>query len=378
MYFQMKSVAKLSVVVFAGFFLVASTLCAAILVCRECGYENPEGKEACVHCKAKLPASKTPKQPTEGQGETTPAGKVKYMDPQVVEDEIRASKRVFDTGDFETANLFARNAAALEMLSDPATKGDRSERIIELRKKSETGGMTIDRKCPGCGGTGKYVMETQALDGKTTQIEVAGKSCKKCEGTGKIMRPSTMDERRFKMGRGMSRYTALQQSRKFVQLGAAWIPANLEGNLSVKQSVLVKKAVASPCPDCMGLGRVDCSKCKGQGEVKCTFQGCVNGKVEIQEEGKLIKGKTKRNIKCKNCNGTGFVACMDCRNKGSLVCKKCNGSGERALCLKCGGQGSIVCRRCQGSGMNKEATCTECRGEGVQECSACNGDGRKR
>ncbi|MDD4872569.1 MAG: hypothetical protein PHR77_18620 [Kiritimatiellae bacterium] len=375
----MKSVIKLSVFVFAGFLLVVSVLFAGILVCRECGYENPEGKEACVHCKAKLPVVKTSKQPAGGQAENNlSSGRVKFIDPTIVENEIQMAQKIFDTGDFETANLFARNAAALEMLTDPAVKGERSERIVELRKKSETGGMTVDRKCPACGGTGRLMIEAQAMDGKTTNIEVAGKSCQKCSGTGKVMRPSTMDERRLKMWRGMSRYTALQQSRKYVQTGAAWIPVDLEGKLSVKNIIQVKKTVAGPCPACMGLGRVDCSKCKGQGELKCTFQGCVRGKVEVTEDGRLVKGKAKRDVKCKNCNGTGFVACVECRGKGSLVCKKCNGNGERSLCVKCGGQGGITCKRCQGSGTSKDTICEECRGEGVLECSSCNGDGRKR
>jgi hypothetical protein len=373
----MKSLRKQCVALTGGLFLSVSFLMAAILVCRECGYENPEGSEACSHCKVKLPVK--PAKPVDGPVDNVlPSGKVKYVDPAIVENEVKIAAKHLDSGDFEIANLFAKNAAALEMLADPAAKGERSERIVEIRKKSETGGMTVERKCPACGGTGKFVMEAQALDGKTTNIEVAGKSCRQCNGTGNVMKASTIDERKFKLGRAMNRYTALQQSRKFVPLGAAWIPAELDGKLSAKQSIQVKRAVALPCPDCMGLGRLDCTKCKGQGEIKCTFQGCVNGKVETKEEGTLVKAKMKKQVKCKNCNGTGFVTCADCRSKGSIVCKKCSGSGERAMCVRCAGQGFINCKKCQGSGTGKDGACAECRGEGVQECAACNGDGRKR
>ncbi|OGV69018.1 MAG: hypothetical protein A2283_23130 [Lentisphaerae bacterium RIFOXYA12_FULL_48_11] len=365
-------------VIFA-FLVAASFALSAVLVCRECGYESPEGSETCTHCKAKLPPPRPKSQPDGSQAENTlPSGKVKFMDAMIVENEIRIAKKHLDLGDFDVANLFGKNAAALEMIADPSVKGERSEQIIEIRKKSETGGMTVDRKCPACAGSGRYVMETAALDNKTTTIEVAGKSCLRCNGTGKILKPSTMDERRFKLGRGMNKYSALQQSRKFLSLGAAWIPAELDGKLSRKQQVQIKRAVAPPCADCMGLGRVDCAKCKGQGEIKCTFQGCVQGKVEVQDEGRLVKGKIKKTVKCKNCNGTGFVACIDCRAQGSLVCKKCNGSGERAMCIKCGGQGLSDCRRCQGSGAGKDGQCAECKGEGVLECTACGGDGRKR
>lgn len=368
---------KLSVAVCAGFLLAVSVLLAGVLVCRECGYENADGNEVCTHCKAKLPVK--PVKPAEGPADekSTPS-KAKPIDSKFVDNEVKMAEQHFTAGDFEIANLFARNAAALEMLVDPAVKSDRSERIVELRKRSETGGMTVDRKCPACGGSGKYIMETAALDNKTTTIEVAGKSCPKCGGSGKVMKPSTMDERRFKLGRGQSRYTALQQSRKFLPLGAAWIPAELDGTLSVKQTVQVKRAVALPCPDCIGLGRMDCAKCKGVGEIKCTYTGCLNGKVEVTDEGRLVKGKLKKTVKCKSCNGMGLIACAECRAKGSILCKRCNGSGERALCSKCGGQGAAACKKCQGTGKVKDVTCGECRGDGVQECTGCNGDGRKK
>ena len=375
----MRSVTKLRLSFIFAFLLAVSIALSGVLVCRQCGYESPEGSEACSHCKAKLPPPKPKSQSDDAQADNTlPSGKVKFISTKIVESEIQIAKKHLDAGDFDVANLFARNAAALEMVTDPLSKGERTDQIVEIRKKSETGGMTVDRKCSACNGSGKYVMETAALDNKTTTIEVAGKSCPKCNGTGKVLKPSTMDERRFKLGRAMNKYTALQQSRKFVPLGAAWIPAELDGKLSGKQFMQVKRAVAAPCADCMGLGRLDCTKCKGQGEIKCTFQGCVQGKVEIQDEGRLVKGKIKKLIKCKNCNGTGFVACADCRAQGSLVCKKCNGSGGRALCVRCGGQGMSACKRCQGSGTGKDGACSECKGEGVLECTACGGDGRKR
>jgi hypothetical protein len=352
---------------------------AGILICRQCGYENPDGGTICVHCKANLPVSKPEADAEAGSKDArTPSGKIAFIDQDIVEKEIKLARQHLGNNDFELANLFAKNAAGLELLTDPGAKGDRAQQIVELRKKSETGGMTVERKCPACGGTGKLVMDAQSLNGKTTKINVAGQSCVRCGGSGQVLKPSTMDERRYKIGRALNRYTALQQGRKMVSVLGAWIPASLDGALSVKQMVVLKRAVAMPCADCMGLGRTDCKKCNGQGEVKCTYQGCLHGKTEVTEESKFSRETKKKFVNCRNCHGTGFVACADCRGKGSIVCKKCNGSGERSQCQKCSGQGSAACRRCQGVGTLKDATCTECRGDGVVECSACNGDGRKK
>ncbi len=366
----------LSVLVFMA---IIPVVFSGILVCRKCGYESPEGSEICSHCKAKLPASQLKPQAEAAPGDNMLAsGKLKWIDSKVIEDELNLALRYLDAGDFDLANLYAKNASALEILANPAVKEGRSDKIVEIRRKSETGGMSAGRKCHLCGGTGKFVLETTGLNNKTTKISVADKVCQQCNGTGKVLKPTTMDERRFKLGRAKNRFIELQQGRKFVPMGGAWVPAEFEGKFSVKQAVQVKRAVAAPCSECMGLGRMDCTKCKGLGEVKCTYSGCVNGKVEIEDEGKIVKGKDKKIVNCKMCNGNGFVPCLDCRGQGNLVCKKCSGSGERAVCVRCGGQGTIACRRCQGAGTVKDAPCQECRGDGVVECTACSGDGRKR
>lgn len=188
----------------------------------------------------------------------------------------------------------------------------------------------------------------------------------------------TIDELKYKMGRARKLYNMIQGGRKFVSIGRAWIPHQIEGKLSIKQTVLLKKALAAPCPYCAGLGRVQCHKCKGTGKIKCPNRKCVNGMVTVEKIGSLVKTSIKHTEKCRICGGRGWMECPECKGVGSVLCEKCNGTGERQFCSKCGGTGLIICSRCHGSGVYKEEVCPYCRGEGVIECSSCHGDGRKK
>lgn len=349
-------------------FLAAS----GIVVCPKCGHENKPEAAACSHCSAGLPAVKKKAETVSGPRET------RYLSAAAVESEIALAGEYFGKEDYDLADLFLKNAAALDMLTDPRSTGGHSGRIPELRKKCQTGGMSVRGSCSDCGGTGKGSMQVTSLSGETTTMDVAGKSCAKCGGTGFVLRPSTMDERRYKLGRAASRFTAIQQSRKMVPVGGTWVPADIEKDLSPRQVASIKRVTAVSCATCAGLGRVDCKRCKGLGNGKCTVSQCVKGMVEVDTEGQLVKGKGKKTVKCKICGGAGRLTCADCSGKGSRVCEKCNGSGERALCVKCSGQGLLTCKRCAGTGSAKEALCGDCRGAGVVECGACNGDGRKK
>ena len=51
-----------------GLILCAIILCAlsalaAMLICPQCGYENPEGAQVCVHCGAPFPGQPAPVEP---------------------------------------------------------------------------------------------------------------------------------------------------------------------------------------------------------------------------------------------------------------------------------------------------------------------------
>lgn len=350
-----------------------------LLICKKCGYENKPGDRECIHCKAVLPASVG----AEGDGDGQDAGGAVrkgsgFLDRRVVEAEMALGDRYRKSGKFALARLVYRNAAALDMLTDPAEGNKRSTRIVESMKKSRSLTKSFKRKCQVCNGTGKAMMLSQDFDGNTTYREVAGRGCRSCYGTGSAMGVGTVAERTAELGRSVGEYVQLQKARKFAPVGEAWIPMSLEGALSHREKALLMRTVAAPCRRCMGLARADCGNCKGTGIVPCRARGCVRGMVESEIRGGLMKMGIKRRIKCRTCAGKGAVACETCRGQGNVICGECKGMGERPPCTKCTGQGTVACRRCKGTGSANGEDCAECRAGGVILCGTCNGDGRMR
>lgn len=358
----------------------ASVALCQIIVCPKCGYENPGDGAKCTHCEAELPGSDT-KQPVETEPtDDAPvlSSEKQYLDAKIVRKEMRLGRQYFREGDIEIARLFFVNAACLEMLTDPKVESDRSERILQYEKKCGAGGGVARAECPVCGGSGKYIMDTALLDGETVHKEVPGRSCDRCKGKGYIFKAGSLEQRKYRIGRAVKQYTMLQHGKKFIPVGGAWVPGEIEADLSRREIVLLKRATAAPCPDCVGLGRETCRKCNGARKVDCPNSECENGIITVAKGGELVKGKINRTEKCKTCRGRGRVACATCRGRGSILCKKCGGSGVRPLCRKCGGQGLVPCRKCKGAGTYKGEPCVDCQGQRIAECSSCGGDGRKR
>ena len=311
---------------------------AEVLVCPRCGCENPHGALICEHCKAKLPEVITtvrPENRTDGSYSLLPSGKFEFLGPAVVEEEIRLGRLYNATGEVEVAKLYFRNAAALDMLTNPSLANDRAARIAEFLKNHDFGKGGAAWKQNAAHSTGRYEM--------------------------------------------------LQQGRKYVPMGGAWIPLAIESKLSVRQIVLVRRAATLPCQSCMGSGRLDCQKCKGTGEIKCTNSKCVKGIVKVEVANGLsgtkssgLEGRVVRSEKCKICGGRGLLTCPDCNGEKTFLCKDCNGTGAVPLCRSCGGEGFLSCKRCNGTGKEKSGVCSVCNGDGIVLCSSCNGDGRKK
>lgn len=350
---------------------------AVVPVCQKCGYENSKGQLNCRHCGVKLP-DWTPKPNLDtGNALHKATWTETHLDGQYVEEEIQLAGSYASEGKPELARLFARNAMALDLLTKRGLEPERAGKIANFLERCRTRTLRVPRKCTDCGGTGKLYRKTMSVGRESTRKAVLGKKCAMCGGAGKVNAYGTVNERKFRMGRAMRTYATVQQGRQYVAIGNAWIPPTVKESLSARQTAALLGSTASPCEDCMEIGRIDCGDCLGVGTVKCTNKYCLDGISQKDEKGQLVKGSMTRSRRCSVCEGNAILECEDCRGKGSLLCDECSGTGERSTCTKCSGQGVAACRRCKGLGLSKGATCNDCKGEGQALCRSCDGDGRK-
>ena len=352
-----------------------------IIICPKCGYENPETAKICEHCGANLPVKEQVEVVQEKPSDSNLwiGSKPGYLNPQVVEDEITVGKELMAKGEVDVAYFFFKNALALNLLTDSESGKKLGEQIVELINKCSSTGATKKVPCDACGGSGKATGKFVSMKGEVTYMEIAGRQCPQCGGTGYLIKPISVADKMLAIGKAKNKFTTLQKGRRFVQMGEAWIPMGLEQFLTVYQKVALRRTVAAPCTKCTGIGKIECPECKGTGLVKCPNPKCKNGIVEVETGGGLSsKTKLTRKEKCPVCNGKGTINCPKCSGSGGIVCPVCNGTGERPVCTRCGGQGLIPCPKCKGTGSIKNIPCDACQGTGVVICNSCNGDGREK
>ncbi len=363
--------------VFIGLLLFTATVFASINICPKCGWENDDVRQICIHCEGQLIPSESASDDRTDDNAAVSSGQ-EYIDADIAGKDISAGEEHLRKGDIVLARLFFRNATALNMLTDPHESEDRSDRIARLLAQCTQTAGTVSRKCSLCNGTGMGTIKTEMLDNKIRYRSAHGKSCSRCGGKGFEMIQATINEMKYLRGQALKRYEALRQAMRFVRVGEAWVPQGLYGDLGVKQIALLKRSVARPCPECMGMCRVNCDKCKGAGATPCSNRKCNAGMVEEEVRNRLKNTSVMtRKVKCPVCNGAGEIRCVECNGAGSLACRKCGGTGDRSICGKCGGHGVAACARCGGSGVYKRGACSKCGGEGESLCSSCMGDGRK-
>lgn len=353
---------------------VTAGLTWAIVVCQSCGHEIRQDRETCAHCGVAAPADAAGVVEQAAAAMADEAGQATVTNTWVAA-EIAEADTAQATGDYEVARCLLRNAVALDAVDgkNPTVAQSIQTRLSGIESRM----LSVVAPCPACGGNGRLTFRPQTISGESVARTVAGVVCRQCAGRGTVERAASFTERRFAAEQGRKRYEALQRARGMIPLGGAWLPAEIETNLTPQQVARIKRTVAALCDACGGFGRTDCATCKSQGTVVCPRRDCKNGWIEQEIEG-IGKSKQIRRVKCDTCGGRGRVACATCAGKGSLVCAKCKGSGNRALCAKCDGRGVAPCRRCDGQGSVKGLTCPACRGTGRDVCKTCGGDGRER
>ena len=378
----------------ALFCLLLCGVAAAITICGSCGYESGNEARFCSHCGGKLQSGSVTPRPLVGgakpeksdqkvEPERPKTDPNALISPEAVTEDMRTARVQLEAERVALARLFARNALALNLLAGEDPGEVRSKAILKFLDQCDRLSGLVRRKCTGCDGTGRAVMRAYSLDGSTTDLSVTGRMCEHCKGIGIVRGRETVDERKYRQGQAGDKYLTTQQSRGRLPVGAAWAPAASVEKLGVKESVMLKRAIPPACSRCFGVGRDDCSDCRGTGKVKCEGDDCEQGWVERESLGGRIggyrtDGKSIHKVRCEVCKGSGLGRCEDCSSTGTFLCKTCNGEGFAKQCSKCGGAGLSACRRCSGSRTYRGEECTYCRGEGVAECSSCGGTGRKR
>lgn len=351
----------------AAILCMCAVCIAAVVICPKCGYENAGENAVCVHCNAGLPAQKPIEKPS---AETKPVspGKISLA---TVEEEIKAGMEQMQVRDLPVAWLFFKNAWALDLVASNHEKSKFSDRIANLIKATDYTGTKGQVACPACNGAGKVMTPVFDLSGKVSQMKP--RTCPRCQGATLLPCAPTTAERTQTLGQAKGRYMKLQQARRCLPIGNAWIPPEVEPALGVREIATLRRTTASGCAACAGGGTVDCQKCRRLGEIKCPNDKCKGGREEVVANNLIVSTKVLRTEQCKMCEGKATIVCQQCSGTGGTVCKVCGGTGERPLCSKCGGRGFTVCAKCNGKG----GDCTACRG-GAIPCVQCSGDGKEK
>lgn len=219
-----------------------------------------------------------------------------------------------------------------------------------------------------------------------TACEAAGKlSCGRCMGKGRcdVQCKDCKGEGRIKPPGVLAKSDATVKCR------------NCDGQKVFKNA---------RCPDCSGVGKLDCKACKGEPwpESRCLVKECRYGRVPCD----LCKGTGKEKKDCPNCeNGRvrppGAVGKTDLTVK-CRTCEKPDGThGDGTLenpCKPCESTGRVTCKACGGSfgrqagnavptvsvaAIFRTEACGVCKGAGWPErgsavpCTACMGLGMR-
>ena len=350
-----------------------------LMICRSCGREAKPGDAACGHCGAVLPkpqAEAPAAVPAAPEKDT--AAEIGRGAAGVVEACVRQAREL-EARQPEVALAYYQNALALMRLVPAGTFPDTVEKAI-LAGNTDT--MRLLQRgtvaCRGCGGTGRYQLDTSKVTGRAGVVSVKGMPCKTCNGTGKVPGPREVSQLKQLILSGRAEFERRQLVAGDVRVGRALVPFALEKDLSVNQRARVMTGMPTPCSSCQHSGRQACTKCRSTGLEKCTFTGCRNG---IIEEGADSRSRKETRVnqeavsRCQRCNGLGEITCAVCNGSGGVACSRCDGSGKAKECTRCSATGLMPCQPCKGTGEAKGVLCASCKGEREMLCTTCRGEG---
>ncbi len=94
--------------------------------------------------------------------------------------------------------------------------------------------------------------------------------------------------------------------------------------------------------ECGGAGEMKCNKCQGKGTIADSY--CKGeGKLEVEltvYDGSMNKNRVRKSYQCPDCFGAGNLTCPECNGAGKIVCKRCGGK-KGQVCKECGGAGKF-------------------------------------
>lgn len=242
----------------------------------------------------------------------------------------------------------ARNQAANYIANPPQD--------IKTEASFERPSLEVREKCPACEGTGEIVLEETDFGqinatrlGKARRIR---EKCSFCEGRRTITAFMRPNELAISIARDFEKYKATHQAKGEIQVGNAFIPADVYGSLDRKRLKLIEKAYADGCRTCHWAGIEECRKCDGKGSIECPNKDCRGGWAVTKNTVSFSKSRsggssgryssgtsnsrrysrkeTKVNVQlCHDCEGARIVKCPKCSGRRADVCRKCNGMGMK-------------------------------------------------
>lgn len=359
------------------------TAVAAILICAKCSYENEPGSKFCSHCGAPFaagaePGPEVPTNKPQALVQGVAGAAQAMVTPVIVEGDLKAALEQLEKRNAWLALLYCENAMALNAIAK--TPRSIGEGILEMHGQCEAGVRSSVKECRVCDGKGAIVKRDSSMSVEARRRNQApvNETCTACRGTGIVPGRAGLDALKQGHDGALKMYAVLRQGAKWVPVGNAWVPPDMDSKLSYRQVAALKRVTGSRCPNCAGAGQITCAKCSGSARVKCPNKACSNGFVAKKLDAGLGSANRVIMVRCSECEGRGTVKCQACDGYGSTACKTCRGRGRLAICDRCDGDGLKRCTECSGTGMQKKAICNGCRGCGSILCRTCMGSGRTR